>query len=277
VHARHSHPLRARPLQSATPEGRQILGHELAHVVQQRSGRVHNPFGTGVAIVQDTMMEAEADRLGCGAAMHRQAVQPKMAFNAIQMEPTDNAKSRITTKLNQDGFGDYATEMAKLLPSERDVITNYWDSHGAGKSSTARGRAALWMAAKIEEYLGLGVITYSNNFDTKHVADVIGPNSARDAGNNRNPKPVFNTTICTSYLIGKIRGHAATQANGNGKQFTEAASVAGAANISLAELHVASQNMRTIALGIFQYTVSYNKTTAASGTVTLDIYHMQTA
>lgn len=50
--------------------GQQLLGHELTHVVQQRSGRVNNPFGSGVAVVQDAALEAEADRLGRMAAMH---------------------------------------------------------------------------------------------------------------------------------------------------------------------------------------------------------------
>ncbi|MCH9681502.1 MAG: DUF4157 domain-containing protein [Deltaproteobacteria bacterium] len=45
-------------------EGVELLGHELAHVVQQRDGRVANPYGQGVAIVQDQALEAEADRLG---------------------------------------------------------------------------------------------------------------------------------------------------------------------------------------------------------------------
>jgi len=47
-----------------TPQGQFLLGHELTHVVQQRAGRVSNPFGSGVAVVQDHALEAEADRLG---------------------------------------------------------------------------------------------------------------------------------------------------------------------------------------------------------------------
>jgi ribosomal protein S18 acetylase RimI-like enzyme len=54
-----------------TQEGQALLGHELTHVVQQRAGRVANPFGSGVAVVQDQGLEAEADRLGRQAAMHR--------------------------------------------------------------------------------------------------------------------------------------------------------------------------------------------------------------
>jgi len=51
-----------------TPQGQFLLGHELTHVVQQRAGRVSNPFGSGVAVVQDHALEAEADRLGRLAA-----------------------------------------------------------------------------------------------------------------------------------------------------------------------------------------------------------------
>jgi ribosomal protein S18 acetylase RimI-like enzyme len=56
-----------------TPHGQFLLGHELAHVVQQRAGRVANPFGSGVAVVQDHALEAEADRLGRMASMSRPA------------------------------------------------------------------------------------------------------------------------------------------------------------------------------------------------------------
>jgi hypothetical protein len=48
----------------ASREGAALLGHELTHVVQQREGRVSNPYGHGVAIVQDPELEAEADRMG---------------------------------------------------------------------------------------------------------------------------------------------------------------------------------------------------------------------
>lgn len=52
-------------------QGQQLLGHELTHVLQQRAGRVRNPFGNGTAVVQDHALEAEADRMGMKAAMHR--------------------------------------------------------------------------------------------------------------------------------------------------------------------------------------------------------------
>jgi len=54
--------------QPHTPRGREILGHELAHVVQQRAGRARNPFGRGVAVVHDAALEAEARRFAHAAA-----------------------------------------------------------------------------------------------------------------------------------------------------------------------------------------------------------------
>ncbi|WP_291717036.1 DUF4157 domain-containing protein [Magnetospirillum sp. 64-120] len=51
-----------------TPRGLHLLGHELAHVIQQRSGRVRAPQGNGFSIVLDPALEAEADRMGRLAA-----------------------------------------------------------------------------------------------------------------------------------------------------------------------------------------------------------------
>jgi GNAT superfamily N-acetyltransferase len=70
--------------QPDTVQGQQLLGHELSHVVQQRAGRVRNPLGSGLAVVQDHALEAEADRLGQRAAMHRVPAQAKMPSAAAQ-------------------------------------------------------------------------------------------------------------------------------------------------------------------------------------------------
>ena len=58
-----------------TLQGQKLLGHELWHVVQQKSGRVKNPFGGGVAVVQDHALEAEADRMGIKAALTQVALK----------------------------------------------------------------------------------------------------------------------------------------------------------------------------------------------------------
>ena len=84
-----------------SPRGRQLLGHELTHVVQQRAGRVSNPLGKGLAVVQDPMLEAEAERMGLRAAAlpampAARAVQPAAAGGrpagaaAAQARPADH-------------------------------------------------------------------------------------------------------------------------------------------------------------------------------------------
>ncbi len=56
-------------------QGQQLLGHELTHVVQQRAGRVRNPLASGIAVVQDPALEAEAERMGLRAATIPMPVQ----------------------------------------------------------------------------------------------------------------------------------------------------------------------------------------------------------
>jgi hypothetical protein len=88
--------------QPDTMPGQQLLGHELAHVVQQRAGRVRNPLGSGLAVVQDHALEAEADRLGHRAAAHRVEVQAKMA--PLRALPTIQQARRGWKLLDDDEF-----------------------------------------------------------------------------------------------------------------------------------------------------------------------------
>ncbi len=48
--------------------GQRLLGHELAHVVQQAQGRVASPAGAGAPINDDPRLEAEAEAAGARAA-----------------------------------------------------------------------------------------------------------------------------------------------------------------------------------------------------------------
>jgi len=59
-----------------SPHGQRLLGHELTHVVQQRAGRVRNPFRSGMAVVQDPGLEAEAERMSLRVLRVPGIVQP---------------------------------------------------------------------------------------------------------------------------------------------------------------------------------------------------------
>jgi hypothetical protein len=80
-----------------TAQGEQLLAHELAHVLQQRSGRAGNPFGSGIALLRDPALEAEAERMSKPAV-----AQPKTSF-AVQRKAAviqrywQGAHSRISS------------------------------------------------------------------------------------------------------------------------------------------------------------------------------------
>lgn len=71
-----------------TTHGERLIGHELAHVVQQKTGRVRNPFGSGLAVVEDAGLEAEANRLSMRVAMASPTVPP------LQAKPTPGGTIR---------------------------------------------------------------------------------------------------------------------------------------------------------------------------------------
>jgi hypothetical protein len=91
-----------------TALGQQLLAHELAHVVQQRAGRVQNPFGSGTAIVHDPMFEAEAERMARRAVAapaappvqpmrHRAHVPPPRTADSTGRAGIEPAQPRRTT------------------------------------------------------------------------------------------------------------------------------------------------------------------------------------
>jgi ribosomal protein S18 acetylase RimI-like enzyme len=83
--------------QPDTMQGQELLGHELAHVVQQRQGRVRNPMAAGVAVVQDRALETEADRLGRRAAAQRAVAQLTLAPGAVDLSASVRISPPIST------------------------------------------------------------------------------------------------------------------------------------------------------------------------------------
>ncbi len=77
-----------------TVPGQQLLGHELTHVVQQRAGRVRNPIASGVAVVQDPALEAEAERMGTCVATASPPIQAKRAGAGPGVAPLRPTGSR---------------------------------------------------------------------------------------------------------------------------------------------------------------------------------------
>lgn len=129
-----------------TTHGQRLLGHELTHVVQQRAGRVRNPFGAGVAVVQDPGLEAEADRLGmmaaahpgpcrsgCGHGVQRKAALPSAA--QAKPAPTAGAASHVSAAIARPAAQGKSHTAQKKSSGYKLLIGAYMHGQDAGRSS----------------------------------------------------------------------------------------------------------------------------------------------
>jgi Domain of unknown function (DUF4157) len=134
-----------------TPQGQRILGQQLAHVVQQRAGRARNPFGSGLAVINDPMLKAEAEMMGARAAM-AQALQPKSQGNGLNGPHTAagsrlQAPAPILPKKAGTATAGAATGRGAILPSAPAPIlpkradARIWatSSNGSNPSGTHGG------------------------------------------------------------------------------------------------------------------------------------------
>jgi hypothetical protein len=118
----------------STPQGQKILGHELAHVVQQRAGRVRNPFGSGVAVVQDPMLEVEAERLGMRASTHQAPLQPKAARSSMGCLPHVAPVRSVPLPFTPVTFGTFGGQIQRVsklestVKSESGQIYGIWEN-----------------------------------------------------------------------------------------------------------------------------------------------------
>lgn len=112
--------------QPNTPGGRQLIGHELTHVVQQAQGRVSNPYGSGLAVVHDPGLEEEAERKGEQAS--RRAL-------IIPYQPRTNKNETFARRIKDTSTQPSSAAQLKRSPKkqppkEQDVNPNYpWKIH----------------------------------------------------------------------------------------------------------------------------------------------------
>ena len=127
-----------------TSHGQRLLGHELTHVMQQRAGRVRNPFGDGVAVVQDPGMEAEADRMGRQAAIQKSKLEE---MGAAQPHRTTPAAPHRGTGIMQlcpvtisgTGYSTWKELQEKMRPDIKD---------GSAELKANKRKGELWRPEK---------------------------------------------------------------------------------------------------------------------------------
>ncbi|MBN3923929.1 DUF4157 domain-containing protein [Nostoc sp. NMS4] len=76
--------------QPTTQSGQEILGHEVAHTLQQEAGRVPAPQSKGVSINADPKLETEADVMGAKAARGESAQVSGAASSGVQRMPAQD-------------------------------------------------------------------------------------------------------------------------------------------------------------------------------------------
>lgn len=97
----------------ATPAGVAILGHELAHVMQQRQGRVR-VLHDGSIVVDDAALEREADLAGlhCVASLFPGVIADPGWPEALRYAPSQDAAGRSPVQFvvsAQESFADFVT------------------------------------------------------------------------------------------------------------------------------------------------------------------------
>ncbi|MEM7039321.1 MAG: DUF4157 domain-containing protein [Bacteroidota bacterium] len=128
-------------LKPDTQAGQELIGHELAHVVQQREGRVQaNNEVAGKPVNDDKGLEAEADQMGAKAA------QAKMEDAPTQMKKSGSTGSNAPAQMFRvkendiDRFPRFNKWVNEELPKSKNdgVITSALQKWGENEGETAR-------------------------------------------------------------------------------------------------------------------------------------------
>ncbi|MCH9682179.1 MAG: DUF4157 domain-containing protein, partial [Deltaproteobacteria bacterium] len=119
---------------TSTREGVELLGHELMHVVQQREGRVANPYGQGIAIVQDPSLEAEARTMGQQLAEEIWARSSPRRFRPV----VQASKLKVVAEPKKPKFGVLLTQRCGSFDQVL-IFTNTYDRDEKSIRSTSEG------------------------------------------------------------------------------------------------------------------------------------------
>ena len=114
--------------------GMDVLGHELAHVVQQAQGRVEGGF----PVVENAALEHEADVMGARAASGLTAqAGPQNGFGgeAMAIAPMSEASAPAQCKSRKDkkkkGAAPAPQQMDTLSPEEDEALMFKWGAEDA--------------------------------------------------------------------------------------------------------------------------------------------------
>lgn len=218
--------------QPETAEGRRLLGHELAHVVQQRQGRVRGGAGA-VTVVQDAVLESEADRAGVRAAAGLASYAAPAASNRIPDGPDRLIQRRAYGKNTIDVFlKDHVRQKDEEMGAYVGRVTRAFREHHAyaQRDDLAALRTGAWHVTEaMPPYPTTLIFDLAHDFNDHVLGKVAGVgwhletthrNGDQDNGNPRQVTHSYaNRTVLSSrkgtYKAGSLK-ICRVDKNGNG-------------------------------------------------------------
>ncbi len=132
--------------QPETTAGRELIGHELAHVVQQREGRVAaTTQAKGAALNDDPALEAEADDLG------RRAARGEVVARGASAAPTSASGASVAQGLLPDAVRFARSKLLDLGGERARDIEAYIDDESK-PSAMRRGLLAAYNRGRARKY-----------------------------------------------------------------------------------------------------------------------------
>lgn len=190
-----------------TRSGQALLGHELAHVVQQRQGRVKPTTQVnGLPVNDQSALEQEADALGQKAAqmktpatLQRQETQDKAANYQITSPKGSEDGYREITAVNQTTNQQIGTVKIKGSPDRSQMqIADLWvdpahRQQGISKSLIAaanrEGKKSGYKQAR------LGVDPEAPGMSTSTLQGIYARQGFQRSGNVKSGQPLMETDL----------------------------------------------------------------------------------
>jgi hypothetical protein len=192
-----------------TAAGRRLLGHELAHVVQQREGRVRGSPGISAWIVRDQALEMEAERWSVWAEL-------RFRFASVEARTGSGSRSSASRRtgaapIQRYEVVDWDGDKSQLLAQELDSAgvrgeDDFLSSEHLARVAAASGKTQLRVSDDGQmaiEHSDLSQRQAKCFFATKSVIDA--GNEALDAGKGMVRLATTGQTIQVPYKSGQVK------------------------------------------------------------------------
>jgi hypothetical protein len=115
---------------ASSQSGQALIGHELAHVVQQRAGRVSTGQAKGGQVHTDLSLEAEADRAGEAASRGAQVSMAGAGASASQ-----SSGPLQLNKKPAEWIAEFETQLGSLATASGPSTPPPWSGKSPGRGS----------------------------------------------------------------------------------------------------------------------------------------------